>query len=148
GDDRLALGLRRAHEDAPSLAARVPGSPETAVALVDSLLHRDPSRRPDARATAQAIAETKTPPVAWPGRAGRADAQTVAFSAPTVRIDSKRPRRRRWLVPIVGALVGGIVGALAASQILGRGPHAPNVVSLRENAARAQILRTLPNATV
>ena len=148
GDDRLAVGLRRAHEDAPSLAERAPHAPESAVELVDSMLARDPSLRPDARAATRALSETLTTAVTWPVRAGRAEAPTVALSAPTVRLGPKRPRRRRWLVPIVGALVGGIVGAYAAAQLLDRGPRAPNVVSLREAAARAQILHTLPNATV
>src|SRR5436190_12503119 len=57
GEDRLALGLRRAHEDPPSLGERVPRVPDSAVVLVDALLSRDPSRRPDARTTASAIAE-------------------------------------------------------------------------------------------
>ena len=146
GDDRLAVGLRRAHEDAPSLAKN---APEAAVALVDSLLARDPSCRPDARAAARALAASSTavPRDQVPSH-GRFDAPTVTLSAQTVRLGPKRPRRRRWLIPVLGALVGGLVGAFAAAQLLDRGPRAPNVVSLREAAARAQILRTLPNATV
>ena len=48
GPDRLAVGLRRAHEDAPSLDRRVPGMSPVVVTLVDSLLSREPGRRPDA----------------------------------------------------------------------------------------------------
>jgi serine/threonine-protein kinase len=48
GGDRLAIGLRRAHEDAPSLVDRVRNAPPDAVALVDSLLSRDGANRPSA----------------------------------------------------------------------------------------------------
>jgi serine/threonine-protein kinase len=48
GEDRLATGLRRAHEAAPSLALAVPTAPADAVALVDRLLARAPSERGDA----------------------------------------------------------------------------------------------------
>ncbi len=57
GDDRLAIGLRRAHEDAPSLREVKPDAPERAVALVDSLLSRDPAGRPTAAEAAAALAE-------------------------------------------------------------------------------------------
>ena len=56
GDDRLAVGLRRAHEDAPSLRTRLRDAPEPLVQLVDSLLVRDPERRPDASTVAAALA--------------------------------------------------------------------------------------------
>ena len=42
GDDRLAVGLRRAHETAPSLLSYVPDAPPEAAALVDALLAPDP----------------------------------------------------------------------------------------------------------
>ena len=48
GDDRLATGLRRAHEDPLSLRTFAPAIPDSVVELVDSLLDRDPSQRPDA----------------------------------------------------------------------------------------------------
>src|SRR4029079_17143936 len=48
GDDRLAVGLRRAHEDAPSLSSCVADPPEDAVALVAGLLAGDPAARPTA----------------------------------------------------------------------------------------------------
>ena len=46
GDDRLAVGLRRAHETAPSLLSCVPDAPPEAAALVDALLAPDPGDRP------------------------------------------------------------------------------------------------------
>jgi serine/threonine-protein kinase len=57
GGDRLAIGLRRAHEDAPSLREVKPDAPGRAVALVDSLLSRDPAGRPTAAEAAAALAE-------------------------------------------------------------------------------------------
>ena len=55
GDDRLAVGLRRAHEPAPSLTALSPELPAAAANLVDSLLCADPGERPDAAATAASL---------------------------------------------------------------------------------------------
>ena len=82
--------------------------------------------------------------------AREADAPTVAVSAPTVRI-ARRSRaggRRRWLVPVLGAIAGVLAGVFAAAQILDRGVHAPNVLRMRERVARAQILHTMPTASV
>ena len=55
GEDRLATGLRRAHEPAPSLAHAAPAAPPDAVALVDRLLRRDPAERGEAAAAAEAL---------------------------------------------------------------------------------------------
>ena len=153
GEDRLAVGLRRAHEDAPSLGVWSPAAPESAVRLVDSLLSRDPSRRPDAHAAALAIAGASRDPVRPRKRrafgAREADAPTVAVSAPTLRVASTpRRRRRRLLVPVLGAIVGVLAGVFAAAQILDHGVHAPNVIRMRERAARARILHTMPTASV
>ena len=48
GDDRLAVGLRRAHEAAPSLATFAPDAPRDAAETIDALLAVDPSERPTA----------------------------------------------------------------------------------------------------
>src|SRR3954464_4546049 len=123
GEDRLPVGLRRAHEDAPSLGVWSPAAPESAVRLVDSLLSRDPSRRPDARAAALAIADAlrdRTPRKRRSFGRREADAPTIAVSAPTLRIAStpkRRRRRRRWLVPVLGASVGVCAGVLAAAHV-------------------------------
>ncbi len=153
GEDRLAIGLRRAHEDASSLGVWSPAAPESAIQIVDSLLSRDPSRRPNARETARAIADAwRDPAPRWSRRAfgaREADAPTVAVSAPTVRISPKpRRRRRRLLVPALGAIVGVLAGVFAAAQLLDRGVHAPNVLRMRERLAREQILHTMPTASV
>ena len=55
GDDRLAVGLRRAHEQAPSLTTLSPEVPAAAADLVNSLLCADPGERPDAAATAASL---------------------------------------------------------------------------------------------
>ena len=55
GEDRLAAGLRRAHEDAPRLRDVAPSLPPAACELVDRLLARAPALRPDALAAAQAL---------------------------------------------------------------------------------------------
>src|SRR5579859_3621813 len=47
-EDRLAVGLRRAHQDAPSVSTLEPGLQEVATRTVDRLLQRDPTKRPTA----------------------------------------------------------------------------------------------------
>jgi serine/threonine-protein kinase len=166
GDDRLALGLRRAHEDPPSLGERGPRVPGAAVALVDALLSRDPSRRPDARTAASVIAEAAA------GRKPRGGVRGAIASAPeagttivirrdgpthvlpaasTVRLSRNprvRRRRRRLALGIVTAAAAAIVGGVVANELQARGARAPDVVQLREEDARARILDTAPYATV
>ena len=62
GDDRLAVGLRRAHELAPSLTALAPDVSAVAADLVNSLLSRDPGGRPDAAATAASLSALAAAP--------------------------------------------------------------------------------------
>ena len=62
GDDRLAVGLRRAHEQAPSLVTLAPEVPAVAADLVNSLLCADPGGRPDASATAALLWVLAAPP--------------------------------------------------------------------------------------
>ncbi len=146
GEDRLAVGLRRAHEDAPSLWTRLPDGPTSLVGLVDSLLERDPERRPDASAAAAALAETQptTEPVERPTLAVPSEKPTTLLAAPP-----REPKRRRRVLVALLAATAVIVAALVFAREL-REPLAsvPNVVTLREDAARAQIRRSLPTATV
>jgi eukaryotic-like serine/threonine-protein kinase len=142
GEDRLAVGLRRAHEDAPSLRTRLPHGPEPLVRLVDSLLARDPERRPAASTVAAALA--------GPFPDTPAEPTTIALPSEKPTALFTRPRRsRRRIVVALLACVAVIVLALAFAGEL-REPLAsvPNVVQLHEDAARAQILRSLPAANV
>ena len=70
GEDRLATGLRRAHEAAPLACDRGrPAAPPEAVELVDRLLARDPAAPRHARAAAAlALGASRRDA---PGRAGR-----------------------------------------------------------------------------
>jgi predicted Ser/Thr protein kinase len=151
GDDRLAVGLRRAHEDAPSLRTHARDVPESAVSLVDALLSRDPSRRPDAHAAASALAHADEPMLARATVAlpVRAEKPTLALAAPTVRLAAHRTKRkRRWPIPAFGALAGVLAGVFVAAHLLDHGLRAPDVVRLREADARARILGTVPTANV
>jgi eukaryotic-like serine/threonine-protein kinase len=143
GEDRLSVGLRRAHEDAPSLRTRLPDAPGTLVQLVDSLLDRDPRRRPDASTVAAALAGPL--PQAQP-----AEQPTLALPSekPTALLSPPPGSGRRVLVALL-ASAGVIVLALVFAGEL-REPLAsvPNVVTLREDAARAAILHSLPAANV
>src|SRR5262245_16262750 len=144
GEDRLSVGLRRAHEDAPSLRSGLPDAPEPLVQLVDSMLARDPDRRPDASTVAAALAgplPAAAAPVEPPTLALPSERPTALFSPP--------PGSGRRVVVALLAAVGVVVLALVFAGEL-RKPVAsvPNVVTLREAAARAQIHRSLPAATV
>jgi serine/threonine-protein kinase len=173
GDDRLAVGLRRAHEDAPSLRALLPEAPEIAVALVASLLARDPEQRPPASVIAAELHELTDGSSVRPAEFGAAretDLQTIALPSekPTTQLPaqaaivpltppapgppaSKSGARwaRRRVLGAIGASAAVIVGALAlAGEVRNPLLRVPNVVSLREDVARAQIQRSLPTATV
>jgi eukaryotic-like serine/threonine-protein kinase len=156
GNDRLAVGLRRAHEDAPSLGAVLPDAPGAAVSLVDSLLARSLELRPDASVVALQLSE-----LAAGARPARVDAdeaaepQTIAVPSekPTTQLAAPTHARHRWARRrVLGALAASIAVIVAALVLAGevRNPllRVPNVVALREDVAKAQIQRTLPTATV
>ena len=176
GDDRLAVGLRRAHEQAPPLTALAPAVPRAAAELVDSLLAADANRRPEAAAAARALnaLATEPQPVAWPvSRPPDAPAavtfggrSTAAFpdAWPTLERPSprprpgapeslgrpKRPRRpRRRLVVLAGVAGAGLLAALLVAGLFGEPVRRiPKVVSLGPADARAQILQAVPGAKV
>jgi eukaryotic-like serine/threonine-protein kinase len=158
GEDRLAVGLRRAHEDAPSLGVVAPNAPKEVVALVDSLLARDPERRPDATVAAEGLGKLADSVVVGTGAerhaetarepetlALRSEQQTTQLSTPGAR----RHWARRRLLGAAVASVAVIVAALfLAGQIRSPLAEVPNVVSLREDVARAEIRQALPSADV
>jgi serine/threonine protein kinase len=164
GEDRLAVGLRRAHEDAPSLRTLVPDAPESAIALVDSLLARDVESRPDASVVAARLDELAAGVIARPAglvNAVESEPRTIAVPSeqPTTQLPAPptiavaQPSRRRWVrrrvLAAVLASIAVIVGALVfAGEVRNPLLRVPNVVSLREDVARAQIQRSLPAATV
>ena len=175
GEDRLAVGLRRAHEDAPSLRERLPGAPTTVIDLVDSLLAREPDRRPSASAAAEALRElagsTRTEVASFAAAAAAASPLTlvlpaerstlsvptlVAEPAPEAAVASpprspSRSRRRSSgrLVAVFAGTAAATFGALLLAAAL-RGPtlRVPAVVTLGEKAARARILHVLPGSRV
>jgi eukaryotic-like serine/threonine-protein kinase len=159
GEDRLAIGLRRAHDHAPSLNSLLPDAPAPVAALVDSMLARDPERRPDASLVAGKLGELADAPTGLPVVAVGASAveeRTVALVSerPTTRFAQPASRRRRsWarrrVVIGLAASIAVIVAALVAAGEVGSPLlRVPNVVSLQEDTARAQIARSLPAATV
>ncbi|HEX6724908.1 MAG TPA: protein kinase, partial [Gaiella sp.] len=168
GEDRLATGLRRAHEAAPSLAGPAPSAPPEAVALVDRLLERDPERRGDTIATAMALGAD---PAVLPGTAGAEDSacvdSTQASSAPTLATRIMREpativrgiraevrahravRRGRAVAALVGvviaiAIAGGGVYAIASGDPAG--VSAPDVVGERVAAARTDVTKRARDA--
>ncbi len=165
GEDRLATGLRRAYEAAPSLGGPTPNAPPEAVALVDRLLAREPEDRGDAIDAAIALGAD---PASLPGTR-TPDAEdnacvdsTQALSAPTLvtRIFSepativrgirdevrahRAVRRGRAVAALVGvaialAIAGGGVYAIAGGDPAG--VSAPDVVGERVAAARAEVAK-------
>jgi serine/threonine-protein kinase len=153
GEDRLATGLRRAHEAAPSLAAAAPGVSDDAVRLVDHLLQRDPALRGDASGAARALGAEPvahaapagaSPETAWPGTT----LVTRVLGEPATivhRIRSHRAvHRRRLAAAVAGAavaigLAGGGVYAVAGDDP--SGVSAPDVVGWRVAAAKAEVAK-------
>ncbi len=159
GEDRLATGLRRAHEQAPSLAVAAPQAPPAAVGLVDRLLDRDPARRGDAVGAAAALGAD---PATLPGGPNVADNACVespqALSPATLvtrilrepativaEMRSHRAiNRSRLAAAIAGlavalAVAGGGVYAVASDDPVG--VSAPDVVGRRVAAARSEVAR-------
>jgi serine/threonine-protein kinase len=156
GEDRLAVGLRRAHEAAPSLRERLPRAPEEAVELVDSMLAHDPADRPSARTASAALEKlargAAVPATGWSGR--RVDPATLLVSTEQATVVASRTTagtRRRWRPAFVALLaaaataagVFALVDALTASA-----QHAPRLVGLRETAARVRVHHSLPDTPV
>ncbi len=167
GEDRLATGLRRAHEPAPPLASARPGVPAEAAVLVDRLL----ARSPDARGTAAetAVALGAEPAEAATGRRSerpeplRRGGDSPRTAPPTLvtrilrepativhRARSHRSLRRgraaaaAVAVAAVAGLAGGAVFAIAGGDP--PGVHAPDVVGASVARARAEVVRRAHDA--
>ena len=153
GGDRLAIGLRRVHEDAPSLARLNARVPERVASLVDSLLCRDASRRPGAAATSAALAAVV--PQSPPAHVGRRQpvaaepTEVLPANALTLRARTRpRRRRRRAVFAALAAAVAAVAGVIVAAELRQSPLNVPNVVAEQQDVARAQILRALPDASV
>jgi len=155
GEDRLATGLRRAHEPAPSLAAATSDVPAKAVQLVDRLLQRDPAKRSDAARAAVALGAG---PASLPGSSDDEPRAESAATGTTLitrlvrepativqRVRSHRavPRGRiaaaAAAVAVALGLAGGSVYAIAGGDPTG--VDAPDVVGLNVKAAKGELTR-------
>ena len=155
GEDRLATGLRRAHEAAPSLATAAPGAPPEAVELVDRLLARDPARRGTATEAALSLGASRATLPAEPDdvatviapRAAETLVTRILHESATVVRRPRRPHRASrprgrigaalLAVTAVIALAGGGVYAVASQDP--PGIDAPDVVGLGVTAARKEV---------
>ena len=176
GEDRLATGLRRAHEAAPTLASVVLDAPPDAAVLVDRLLARDPGARGTAADAAVDLgardtalprsAEQRKTPTAAPlstlvTRVFRETAKPVPTLVTRVlhepativaRVRSHRTVHRGRLtaaavaVVVLLALVGGGVFAIAGGDP--PGVNAPDAVGSRLEQARAEVVRRADDADV
>ena len=167
GDDRLALGLRRAHEDAPSLRDRVPDAPQSAAGLVDSLLAREPGRRPNASAAVAVLADASSnAPGAGrtPSRRPPAEKPTVLLTdaattlpaaqrpgpstAQTVSVDRRRRGYGRLAVAFLAASALTAGSLVVTHELTKSTLRAPDLVTLRERVARATVARLFPGSAV
>ena len=175
GEDRLATGLRRAHEPAPPLASLAPDAPPAAAALVDRLLARDPGARGTATEVAVELGARETTlladetPTAAIGtqlstlvtRVFRETAKPVPTLVTRVlhepatmvqRVRSHRSVRRGRLalaavvVVAVAALLGGGVFAIAGGDP--PGVNAPDAVGSKVAQARAEVVGRAKDAGV
>lgn len=150
GDDRLAVGLRRAHEAAPPLASYVPGAPREATLLVDALLASDPAERPTATEVLEmlggvpsAIAEAAAHTVEETERSTAVFADplpTAALVPPTRHVARKRRRSRRMILAAAGIAAAGalaFVGATIANA--DRIVEVPRVTGMTVPQARAAL---------
>ena len=160
GEDRLATGLRRAHEPAPSLAQAAASAPAEAVSLVDRLLERDPALRGDAVAAALVLgaapgslpAATTTETLVRVPTAAPAAPQTIVtriLREPATIVHRvharahRAPRHRRraaaavLVLATVLGLAGGGVYAVASEDPAG--VAAPDIVGVGVDAARAEL---------
>ena len=150
GDDRLAVGLRRAHEDAPALATFVPQATPEAADMIDALLSADPSNRPTAieiqellgvlrpaiaDAAAFAVEDSSRVTALFPSPPG-----TVVLDPPNRHTARKRRRVRRMALAIVGiaaAAALAFVGATIANA--DRVVDVPRVTGMTVAQARATV---------
>ncbi|MCY7304251.1 MAG: protein kinase [Thermoleophilia bacterium] len=147
GDDRLAVGLRRAHEAAPSLATFVPDAPRDAVATIDALLSVDPSERPTALEVLDLLGVSRPSIADAAAVAGDASNRgtavfgvapvTVVLEAPTRHAARKRRRGRRMVALVVAIAAAGalaFVGATIANA--DRVVDVPRVTGMTMSQAR------------
>ncbi len=147
GDDRLAVGLRRAHEAAPSLATFVPDAPRDAVAMIDALLSVDPSERPTALEVLDLLGVSRPSIADAAAMAGDASNRetavfgvapvTAVLEAPTRHAARKRRRGRRMVAVVVAIAAAGalaFVGATIANT--DRVVDVPRVTGMTVSQAR------------
>ncbi len=158
GEDRLATGLRRAHEPAPSLGTVAPHAPAEAVRVVDILLARQPAVRGDATAAALALgADPRSLPAATvePAPAAREAAPTLVtrvLREPVTiiqRVRSHRPVPRGRIAAVVlllAAVIGLTGGVFAVAGGDPAGVKAPDVVGTKVRAARTALTASARDA--
>ena len=150
GDDRLAVGLRRAHEAAPSLATRAPDAPDDAVRLVGALLAREPGERPSADDVLELL-DARVPAIAGAAaevaESAARDTDVFSLPPPTAVIEpprrhAARRRRRNAVTALVTAGIaaaGGLafVGATIANA--DRVVDVPKVTGMTVQEARGSV---------
>ncbi len=150
GDDRLAVGLRRAHEDAPSLSSCVADPPEEAVALVDGLLAGDPAARPTALDVLELLGVEPSVIGAEAARAVAAAEQPTAVFAsppPTAIVEppnrhaARRGRRGRRMVGVAVGIVAAAALAFVGATIANADHvvEVPRVTGMTVAQARAAL---------
>lgn len=125
GEDRLAVGLRRVHEAAPTLSSRVADAPPEAARLVDALLASEPSARPTAVDVLGTLGAASPEIAATVGRTLEAAGQltgvfaaalpTIANADPVRHSARRRRRGRRMTVVALGIVAAGALAFVGAT---------------------------------
>src|SRR3954452_18825406 len=125
GDDRLAVGLRRAHEGAPARRTSVPEPPPEAATLVDALLAPEPADRPSAvevgellgaavpsirSAVAEAVEAAERPTAVF-----AEPLQTAALEAARRHAARRLRRGRRMALVVVGIVAAAALAFVGAT---------------------------------
>ncbi len=154
GEDRLAVGLRRAHEPAPALTSRLATAPAAAAALVDALLAPEPEDRPTAlevlealggSAPAIAVSAAATVEAAERGTAVFAEPlPTAVLAAPTKHPARKRRRGRRMIAVALAVAAAGALAFVGAT--IANADHVVSVPDVRGMSVQ-EARTTLAEAT-
>jgi serine/threonine-protein kinase len=125
GDDRLAVGLRRAHEAAPAVSTSVPGASSDAAETIDALLAVDPADRPTAAELLDRLGVSRSSIA--DAAAVAADALTretavfppqpvtAVLEAPSRHAARRRRRGRRMMAVVLGIAAAGALAFVGAT---------------------------------
>jgi serine/threonine protein kinase len=136
GDDRLAAGYRRVHEDAPDAREHVPTLEPEAAALVGRMLSRDPDKRPGAHELVELFSERKADEEPTRLLAAHRSPLSDPPTAATYPARREARTRRAVLVTLLIAAIAVLAAGIALAIVLTRGSK---TVSLLPTSVRTSV---------